>query len=248
VGVAPGTSREQVVPLYVKLPSPMLLWIRVFNASKEWLWTAPTLALLALLGAIAAWRRRTFESGRTFLLLFAASLAVTFVGYFFVPFDQGHGWGYRYLFSAWAALPLLAAAWLAAPAVEGSTEKPRLLLAVAVAALLAVPTGNLLRAVQVRSFIDAQRRQAPPLHELPADSHWVFFLDPLRGYYRGDLVRNDPLLRGNVWMMVSRGRQEDEALMRDLFPSAELYREQSDETLWRVPQQAPATGAPARER
>jgi hypothetical protein len=75
----------------------------------------------------------------------------------------------------------------------------------------------------------------PPLEDLPDDSRWTFFLDPLRGYYRADLLRNDPLLRDHVWMLVSQGRDRDETLMRDMFPNAELFRESRGETLWRVP-------------
>ena len=114
----------------------------------------------------------------------------------------------------------------------------------AVAALLAIPVGNLLRARQVRSFIDTQRTQVPPLQDLPGDSRWAFFLDPLRGYYRADLLRNDPLLREPVWMLVSRGRERDETLMRSMFPDAELFRESRGETLWRIPQPgaAPSPG------
>lgn len=41
---------------------------------------------------------------------------LTLFGYFLVPVDQGHGWGYRYFYSAWMALPLLSTAALFRPA------------------------------------------------------------------------------------------------------------------------------------
>ena len=48
--------------------------------------------------------------------LLGISLVSTFAGFLFVGFDQGYGWGARYLHSAWGALPVLAAIALAADA------------------------------------------------------------------------------------------------------------------------------------
>ena len=62
--------------------------------------------VLALYGYLAA-------RAQTGAKLLGAALALTFFAYFFFPLDQGHGWGNRYLYSAWFILPLLAASALA---------------------------------------------------------------------------------------------------------------------------------------
>ncbi|MGH8260576.1 MAG: hypothetical protein ACREUG_12930, partial [Steroidobacteraceae bacterium] len=68
------------------LPDSALLRARVVALAKIWLWATPGLLLLACAGA---WRWRRHPICR----LLVDSAALTFVGYLFVPFDQGHGWG-----------------------------------------------------------------------------------------------------------------------------------------------------------
>ena len=67
--------------------------------------------ILAVVGALR-WRRDAL------CRLLTASALLTLFGYFLVPVDQGHGWGYRYFHSAWMALPLLATAALFRPATK----------------------------------------------------------------------------------------------------------------------------------
>src|SRR5439155_4840487 len=56
------------------------------------LWAAPGLLLVACWGAVRSMRR----AGDRRLSLLALSAACTLAGYMFVPFNQGHGWGFRY--------------------------------------------------------------------------------------------------------------------------------------------------------
>src|SRR5438067_426521 len=79
-------------------------------------------------GACAGvWWRRAEPAVR----LFAASALLTLAGYFFVPYDQGHGWGYRYFHASWGALPLLAACALEHPAAGASLRRMTLIAALA---------------------------------------------------------------------------------------------------------------------
>src|SRR5439155_183350 len=80
-------------------PSLHLLRSRAVNLSELALWAVPGLLALACAGV---WWRRAEPAVR----LFAASALLTLAGYFFVPYDQGHGWGYRYFHASWGALPL----------------------------------------------------------------------------------------------------------------------------------------------
>ena len=75
----------------------------LIGLAKVWLWAVPGMMLLAVVGA---WRWR--EDTR--VLTLAVSALTTIFGFWFVPFDQGHGWGFRYFHSAWMTLPVLAAA------------------------------------------------------------------------------------------------------------------------------------------
>ena len=85
------------------LPNGTVLLARVIGIAKIWVWAVPGLMILAVAGAIR-WR----HDARC--RLFTASALLTVLGYFLVPVDQGHGWGYRYFHSVWMALPLLATA------------------------------------------------------------------------------------------------------------------------------------------
>src|SRR5207237_7328643 len=91
------------------LPSASSVWSRGVNLAELALWAVPGLLALACIGAV--WRRSEPAVG-----LLTASALLTAVAYVFVPYDQGHGWGYRYFHAAWGVLPLLAA---------GALEQPR---------------------------------------------------------------------------------------------------------------------------
>src|SRR5439155_683897 len=117
------------------------------------LWAGPGLLLVACWGGLRSVRR----AGDRRLSLLALSAACTLAGYMFVPFNQGHGWGFRYFHSAWGAVPLLAAAFLTSPDVE-KTFLPRVML---VCAVLSLALGTGLRFAQVRSFIDDHLAQLP---------------------------------------------------------------------------------------
>lgn len=188
------------------LPSLDLLRSRAVNLSELALWAVPGLLALACAGA---WWRRAEPA----LRLLAASALLTLAGYFFVPYDQGHGWGYRYFHASWGALPLLAAGALEHPAAGASLR--RLTLIAALASLL---LGNGLRFFQVRSFIDGHLRQVPT-PSAPARFE-VVFMRPNRGYYTVDLVQNDPFLEGSRWILLSRGAEDDARFMAHFFPGA----------------------------
>jgi hypothetical protein len=53
-------------------------------------------------------------------------------------------------------------------------------------------------------------------------------------YYTQDFVQNDPFLRDPVVFLLSRGRSEDEALLRERFPSATLARVTPYGSVWRL--------------
>jgi hypothetical protein len=232
VGAAAVTRK--LGQLAFALPAFDSLWSRGVNLSELALWGVP--GLLALACAGAWWRR-----GEPVARLFAASALLTLFGYLFVPYDQGHGWGYRYFHAAWGALPLLAAA-----ALEDVRAGPSLRRMALIAAVGSLLLGNALRLAQVRSFIDGQLRQVP---KAPAPARFeVVFMRQDRGYYTLDLVQNDPFLDGPRWFLFSSGPQDDERFMAHFFPGARRAVRTPVAELWQLdpaPGAAASTGEPS---
>jgi hypothetical protein len=216
-----AATGEAVVRLAFHAVSPEIIWARTLGLAELALWAVPGLLAIAFLG-FWKWRRN-----RSVILL-ASSAALTLLVYLFVPFDQGHGWGYRYFHSAWGVLPLLGAGALSGP----SADRGFLARMMLIASLASLVLCNGLRFLQVRSFIDDDLAQIP---EAPGNARFeVVFVRLARGYYSIDLVQNDPFLRGSRWMLLSYGPVEDERFMRRNFPRARIAAENDVATVWQV--------------
>ena len=211
----PGVPSPADVPIteYFHLPTDQLVFIRAIGLSKVWLWAAPMLVVLAVVGA---WRWR--QDNRVALL--AGSALLTALGYFFLYVEQGHGWGYRYFHSAWIALPLLAAATFAArpaqPADDWSGDTHARVYVVA-CALLSLTFGIALRAWQMEGFIGSHLSQTPQRPGAP-DTPRVEIYDPSQNFYITDLVQNDPFLRDPVIRVITHGPQINEQFMHAFRP------------------------------
>lgn len=188
------------------LPSMATLSQRIAGLTKLWTWAACGLVVLAAWGY---WLARD----RTPVRLLAAAVALTFIGYFAVPFDQGHGWGNRYLHSAWFVLPIFAAV----AAAEDNRSAADLRGMAAWGIFLSLLLANALRLVQVEGFIGRQLAQVPPLTRSAA-AHEVIFVDPRNGFYSVDLIQNDPFLRAPRIVMVKRTAESVDAMMAARFP------------------------------
>jgi hypothetical protein len=203
---------------------------RLIGIAKTWVWAVPGLMILAAAGAVR-WRHDAL------CRLFTASALLTILGYFFVPVDQGHGWGYRYFHSAWMALPLLATAALFKPARALTEAGPQARLFedgetktfVATCMLLTLVFGVGFRAWQLQDFIARDVSQVP---QYTGAETRVVILDGRHSFYGADLVQNDPWLRGNEVRMYSLGAVADEQMMAHYYP--ELHRVYADQygTVW----------------
>lgn len=191
--------------------------MRLLDFGKLWLWASPALVTAATLGAFSTWR----DTGPWRPLIAAAAL--TYAGYFVMPFAQGHGWGYRYFHAAWLALPLLALG-----AVRGAARQP-LFGYLAGCALLSLALLTCLRALQVEQFIARHLAQAPTVQG--GEARFIF-IELRGGYYAWDLVQNDPFLRNRSVMLHSRGMQADRALMASQFPEHRLLQADSRGSVW----------------
>jgi hypothetical protein len=226
--VASATAQEESLKHALSvfaLPSATILWARLIGLAKVWVWAVPGILVLAVVGAWK-WRRHSI------CRLLAASAVLTFVGYLFVPVDQGHGWGYRYFHSAWLALPILAAGALthvaggeAAHPFEGDDTRTF----VVACALLTLLGGVGLRAFQIRHFISNDLKQVPAY---AGTERRVVIIDTRFSFYGDDLVQNDPFLRGPVIRMVSHGSSADASMMQRHFPTMHRVFADRHGTVW----------------
>jgi hypothetical protein len=200
------------------LPTIDVLYARLIGIAKIWLWSVPGLLLLASVGA---WKLRHNAGCR----LLVTSAVVTLLGYLLIPFDQGHGWGFRYFHSTWMVLPLLAAGVLALSPSEN------LRAFVTACALLTLVLGVGQRAMQIRQFVSTDLAQLP---HYSTDRRHVEFVGTT-GFYTLDLVQNDPWLRGNEIRMVSHGLAADTELMRRYFPEMQRVYDDAHGSIWARP-------------
>lgn len=184
---------------------------RIFAFLKLVSWDAPGLLVLA---CWSAWRDRRDR----WKFLLAASVVTTFFGYTFVRFSGGHGWGYRYFFPTWGALPILAGT-----AVAGRERVPCSIAAVLTAAAIAAPVAIPARLWHIHDFY-AEHFSAEPsipagagLDGAPIDPrHLLVFINKSDVPFRHDLVQNDPFLRSGPIRMVSLGDDVSETVARGL--------------------------------
>jgi hypothetical protein len=201
-------------------PSLDLMVARTMNLAELASWAAPLLLPLAVLGFL---RCRSNQGAR----LLSASAAVTLAAYAFVPFDQGHGWGFRYFHPAWGVLPILASL-----ALEESGASPALRRLALTAALGSLLLCTPLRLWQVRTFIDAHLAQLPPLAR--DGRRKVVFVDVNQGSYTIDLIQNDPFLEGDRWTLISFGERGDAGFIRAYFPRARRIAAGAFGSVWQV--------------
>ena len=250
------TGNQQNLALIFHFPTLRALALRLMDLAKLWTWAVPGLLILAITGA---WRRRHNPT----CMLLAVSAATTFAGYLFFPYDQGHGWGARYLHSAWLALPLLAtAAWYSpvssseqshdlpaqAAVTKSESEWSRVYMTHCI--LLALVCGVGLRAWQIHDFMSLQLANLP---HYGGTERRVTFLDYkgqqslkdyFTSYYSGDLVQNDPWLRNQEIRMFSQGEPDDSEMMSQFYPGFHLVYQDGFGSVWSQAA-APGTAEPA---
>jgi hypothetical protein len=172
---------------------------RTYSLVREVAWDAPGLIGLAILGCMLG------RHGPASAL--AGSAVCTLAGYAFAPFDGGLGWGSRYMFSAWSALPVLAAVAVVMSAKAGQSLARWAVSAAVGSALVCVP----LRLFEIRSFIDSNLRGSPGhlvrTTATDPDRVWVFLAGGDDA--RQDFIRNDPLFRHGPFILYGQGQPQD---------------------------------------
>ncbi len=206
----------------VALPDFPMVCARIYATWKIWIWSVPGLVLLALHGC------RTVRGP---MLVLGASAVLTYLFYWVIPLDQGHGWGYRYFHTAWAALPIYAAAFIASrPATERDGIAWRQWAGGLALASLLLSTPVQFR--QVDETISEHRGQLLPV---PKDGHWILFVALQRGLYTWDMIQNFPGEHQQL-TLISQGAASDAALIAQRFPQAQLVTLDRKGSLWSLPE------------
>jgi hypothetical protein len=159
--------------------------------------------------------------------LLVASALATLVGYLFVAFDQGHGWGFRYFHAVWFALPLFAAASLTRMHPSESSGETfangQVRAFITACALLTLTVGVGQRALQINDFVSSEVSQGPRYRG--DDARVVIYRNSM-SRWGNVLEHNDPWLRNNEIHVYSHGREADAKLMRERFPGLhEVYQD-----------------------
>lgn len=222
---APGGLLE-VLGRVLVWPDSALLTARWQATWKMWIWASPGLLLLPLMPRARPLAER----------LLLAAFVLTFAFYLFVRFDQGHGWGFRYMHPVWGALPVVAGLWLVG--AQGWARQWG--MATLAAGLLAMPVFLW----QTQASID----RALSFRITPEGSgDWVVFVSQTTGRYRGDLVQNADSPAPRL-TLISRGERADRTLMARHFPDAVEVMQDSRGSAWRLPAgQLSARAAPLRD-
>lgn len=199
----------------VSLPSLDLVLARLTGLAKTVVWAVPGLLVIAWLG----WRGAKLDSNQQqsrATRLLAASLLTTFALYWVVKLDQGHGWGFRYLHSAWFVLAVAGGCYL-----SHAPQNARAFFGAlcALSFLILLPQ----RAWQVEGYIRHHRAQVP-IATAPVS---ITFINGAHGIFTVDLLQNDPFLRNNDWRLKSHGASLNAQLAREYLVNPK--REQSGE-------------------
>lgn len=196
------------------MPTMGLVRVRAYAAWKTIIWAGPAFLVLALI------TKPTHAIQRLML----AGLLLSFAFYFFFPYDQGHGWGYRYIHPAWGLVPVTAGIVFASL----DRERKNLMAAALCAGLLATPV---FMYTTYRSITTSIAQQPA----IPDEGRFLVFLNNHPSHYTVDLVRNYPDEQGRVVRLFSDGKDNDKALALSFAPGSALVSEDARGSVWRAP-------------
>jgi len=187
-------------------PTADIINMRAAALVKLSVWAVPGLLVFAAIGARQRWTDRRVR-------LMVASAALTFVAYLFVSFDQGHGWGYRYFHPAWGVLPILAGCAMVRQNGRAASWASFAGASIILSFLVMLP----LQLTQINEFMTLH---LDPVAHPRRPGNNVFFVNPYEGFYGADLIQFDPELRDRDLILIWRGRDRNDRLIKANWPDA----------------------------
>lgn len=213
---------ERLDQIFV-LPGLDMLIVRSYAAWKTLIWAAPGLLLVAFL----------VKPQHALQRVLLAAFLITFAFYFLVPFDQGHGWGYRYIHSAWGLIPIATGVF----ATKVDDDGGRLLAAAMFAGLLATPAFLWTTRETISTSIALQPAT-------PDQGKALVFIANRPSLYTLDLIRNYPGEGDRILRMWSRGADKDARLAARIVPDAVPYSADERGSTWTNKMQTPVPRKP----
>jgi hypothetical protein len=183
---ASGGDLNNLLPASIFSVIPVLLAVMfaTFHAVTLLAWTTPV--LVPFLGMfLFTWKKQPPVVRDGFF-----AVCLTFFFYLFFPHPQGHGWGFRYLHSAYGLLALAAAggAWtLCREGWNGQVSKA-VLASVAFSLLIQIPY----RIHEIRTMVRPLALTWNYISKQPSD---FIIIKTSDFWYSWDLIRNDPWLK-----------------------------------------------------
>ncbi len=213
LGLPADTISEMLSALPAQISDETKRFVHWIALYKIWVWSMPGLMLLA---AIGFWK----SSLLPVLRYFGYSAALTLIGYGFVPYDSGHGWGYRYFECAWPALVILGVGALCLGRNFLSEQNPTSLQRkILSAALLSFLIWTPYHLVNAQRLIYDQEITFPDFQE-DASIEIAFVNAPLSYQQRKhDNLQNHPLLASPKIVMIGKGDLYIKHFMTKNFPN-----------------------------
>jgi len=207
--------QQKIKEIFI-FPDMEIMRVRIYALCKTIIWSAPGLLLIFFF----------IKPNTVIQRLLLACLMFSFVFYFFVPYDQGHGWGYRYVHAAWGLISIGAGVF----AVSGHKFQRNFIAVAVLTGLLATPVF----ALQTGRTI-ALSNALQPVLPTKQNGQFLVFITPHPGLYTIDLIRNYPKDKGRITRMVSYGAEEDAVLAKQLSPEAVQVSVNSIGSVWQLP-------------
>jgi len=198
------------------LPDLRIVIIRTYALCKMVVWASPGLLLVLF-----------FSKPNTLIQrILLACLIFSFAFYLFIPYDQGYGWGYRYIHSAWGLIAIGAGIF----AVSGHKFQRNFIAISLLAGILATPI-FVLQASRTIANTNTLHPEIPTKFE----GKILVFITLYPSLYTHSLIQNYPKDRENIIRMVSYGMEEDAALAKQLSPEALQLSVNPMGSVWQLP-------------
>jgi len=208
--------RQKIQEIFV-WPDTRIIRIRIYSLCKTIIWATPGLLLVLFFSKPSSLIQR----------LLLSCLILSFAFYLFIPYDQGHGWGYRYIHSAWGLIAISAGIF----AVSGHKSQRNFIIA----SLLAGSLATSVFAFQTGRTIAISNALQPTLPTVKNDNRILVFIASHPSLYTIDLIRNYPKDQGKIIRMVSYGTEEDAVLAKQLSAKAFQVSTSPMGSVWQLP-------------